>query len=292
MTPPTRERAAAAVPHAAGPEQDRSDETAGTAGSRPIIELRGVRKSFGDHEALRGVSVDVHEGEVLVLIGPSGSGKTTLIRTINAIERVQAGDIRIGDVQLVRTGADGNVAYCDQKTVRTVRRTVGMVFQKFNLFPHRSVLENVTEAPMHVLGTPRRDAEDKAMALLRRIALAEKADAFPHELSGGQQQRVAIARALAMEPRAMLFDEVTSALDPELVGEVLLVMRQLADSGMTMIVVTHEMQFARQVADRVIVMDQGLIIEEGTPEQIFTAPRQERTASFLRRVLHQDSEVS
>jgi ABC-type polar amino acid transport system ATPase subunit len=253
--------------------------------------LREVRKSFGDHEALRGVSVDVHEGEVLVLIGPSGSGKTTLIRTINAIETVQSGDIRIGDVQLARSGADGKSAYCDQKTLRSVRRTVGMVFQKFNLFPHRSVLENITEAPTRVLGIARANAEAKAIELLRRVALLDKAHSFPHELSGGQQQRVAIARALAMEPRAMLFDEVTSALDPELVDEVLAVMRQLAESGMTMIVVTHEMQFARQVADRVIVMDHGVIIEEGSPKQIFTAPRQERTATFLRRVLHQDSEV-
>ena len=290
MTPPPRDPASASAPDAIR-EQDPSGEAGGTARSRPIIELRGVRKSFGDHEALRGVSVDVHEGEVLVLIGPSGSGKTTLLRTINAIEMVQAGDIRIGDVALTRTRADGTAVYCDQKAVQSVRRTVGMVFQKFNLFPHRTVLENVTEAPTHVLGMPRGEAQAKAMALLRRVALADKAHSLPHELSGGQQQRVAIARALAMEPRAMLFDEVTSALDPELVDEVLLVMRQLAKSGMTMIVVTHEMQFARQVADRVIVMDQGVIIEEGSPEQIFTAPRQERTATFLRRVLHQDSEV-
>jgi ABC-type polar amino acid transport system ATPase subunit len=291
MTPPPQDQATAVVPDTT-PAEDGSDGPGGTARSRPIIELRGVRKSFGDHEALRGVSVDVHEGEVLVLIGPSGSGKTTLIRTINAIETVQAGDIRIGDVQLARTGAGGRAVYCDQKAVRSVRRTVGMVFQKFNLFPHRTVLENVTEAPTRVLGMARRDAEDRAMALLRRVALVDKAHSLPHELSGGQQQRVAIARALAMQPRAMLFDEVTSALDPELVDDVLLVMRQLAESGMTMIVVTHEMQFARQVADRVIVMDHGVIIEEGTPEQIFTAPRQERTATFLRRVLHQDSEVS
>jgi polar amino acid transport system ATP-binding protein len=284
--PPPEDPATAAAPEA--------NETPGSgcpARSRPLIELRGVRKSFGDHEALRGVSVDVHEGEVLVLIGPSGSGKTTLIRTINAIETVQSGDIRIGDVQLARSRADGKAVYCDQKTLRSVRRTVGMVFQKFNLFPHRSVLENITEAPTRVLGIARANAEAKAMELLRRVALLDKAHSFPHELSGGQQQRVAIARALAMEPRAMLFDEVTSALDPELVGEVLLVMRQLAESGMTMIVVTHEMQFARQVADRVIVMDHGVIIEEGAPKQIFTAPRQERTATFLRRVLHQDSEV-
>jgi polar amino acid transport system ATP-binding protein len=291
MTPPPRDPATAAAPDGTR-EQDPSGGPGEPARSRPIIELRGVRKSFGDHEALRGVSVDVHDGEVLVLIGPSGSGKTTLIRTINAIETVQAGDIRIGDIHLSRTSADGKAVYCDQKTVRSVRRTVGMVFQKFNLFPHRTVLQNVTEAPMHVLGMPRGEAEAKAMALLRRVALADKAHSLPHELSGGQQQRVAIARALAMEPRAMLFDEVTSALDPELVDEVLLVMRQLAKSGTTMIVVTHEMQFARQVADRVIVMDQGVIIEEGTPEQIFTAPAQERTATFLRRVLHQDSEAS
>jgi polar amino acid transport system ATP-binding protein len=256
-----------------------------TASAAPLIQVREVWKRFGTLEVLRGVTLDVDAGEVVVVIGPSGSGKTTLLRALNGLETVDAGTITVDGIPLAGPGAAGRPRRPDDRTVRAVRLEIGMVFQRFNLFPHMSVLDNVTAAPVHVRGVARDPARARALELLTRIGLSDKAAAYPHQLSGGQQQRVAIARALAMQPRAMLFDEVTSALDPELVGEVLKVMRQLAQDGMTMVVVTHEMQFAREVADRVLVMDAGRIIEVGPPETIFRAPTQARTAEFLHRVL-------
>ena len=256
-----------------------------TGSPAPLIAVRDVWKRFGTLEVLRGVTLDVDPGEVVVVIGPSGSGKTTLLRALNALETVDGGTITIKGIRLAEPGPGGLPRRPDDRTIRAVRLEVGMVFQRFNLFPHMTVLDNVTAGPIHVRGVAPAEARARATELLRRIGLADKAGAHPHQLSGGQQQRVAIARALAMQPEAMLFDEVTSALDPELVGEVLKVMRQLAQDGMTMIVVTHEMQFAREVADRVIVMDQGQIIEVGAPAAIFRAPANPRTAEFLQRVL-------
>jgi polar amino acid transport system ATP-binding protein len=259
-----------------------------TTAAGPLISMRDVHKFFGELEVLRGISLDVASGEVLVVIGPSGSGKTTLIRTINALEQISSGSITVKGVPLATPGPDGKMQRPSESAMRAVRAEVGMVFQRFNLFPHMTVMANVIEAPIYVRGLDRAAAEERAEAILSKIGLLDKANAYPHQLSGGQQQRVAIARALAMQPEVMLFDEVTSALDPELVGEVLRTMRLLAEDGMTMIVVTHEMQFARQVADRVIVMDEGVIIEEGAPEEIFTSPKQPRTAEFLRRILLED----
>ena len=258
----------------------------------PLIEARDVRKRFGTLVVLQGVSLDVARGEVVVVIGPSGSGKTTLLRVLNCLETVDGGTITINGIRVAAPGPDGRSLRPDERTMRAVRLEVGMVFQRFNLFPHMTVMANVTVAPIRVRGLDEATARERATSLLRRIGLFDKAGAYPHQLSGGQQQRVAIARALAMQPEAMLFDEVTSALDPELVGEVLKVMRQLADDGMTMVIVTHEMQFAREVADRVIVMDQGLIIEAGHPQTIFRAPEHPRTAEFLHRVLLEGREAS
>ena len=223
----------------------------------------------------KGIHREVAPGEKLVIIGPSGSGKSTLIRTINRLEDFQEGEVVVDGLNVK-----------DDRALREVRREVGMVFQQFNLFPHMTVLENVTLAPMRVRRWPREKAEKKALELLERVGILDQARKYPAQLSGGQQQRVAIARALAMEPKIMLFDEPTSALDPEMVGEVLDVMRDLAQGGMTMVVVTHEMGFAREVADRVVFMDGGQIVEEGRPEEIFTRPKEERTRSFLQRVLH------
>ena len=251
----------------------------------PLVSMKDVHKKFGPLEVLRGVTLDVQAGEVVVVIGPSGSGKTTLIRTLNALEPIDSGTIVIDGITLSRPGKGKRQIRPNEATVRAVRAEVGMVFQRFNLFPHMTVMQNIIEAPRYVRHLNAADARARARALLAQMGLLDKEASHPHTLSGGQQQRVAIARALAMQPRLMLFDEVTSALDPELVGEVLSVMRQLARDGMTMIVVTHEMQFAREVADRVLVMDQGLIVEEGKPEQIFSSPKNPRTADFLRRVL-------
>jgi polar amino acid transport system ATP-binding protein/general L-amino acid transport system ATP-binding protein len=243
---------------------------------QPYIRIRDLRKTYGTFTALDGINLDVAEGEVICVVGPSGSGKSTLIRCINRLEDFDAGsEITVGGTP-VKPG----------RALEKVRAEVGMVFQSFNLFPHMTVLRNVMLAPMRVRGLTVRDAEKRARDLLARVGIGEQADKYPGKLSGGQQQRVAIARALAMEPKAMLFDEPTSALDPEMVGEVLDVMRALAGSGVTMIVVTHEMGFARQVADRVIFMDGGRIVETGTPTQIFDAAREARTRNFLGAVLN------
>jgi polar amino acid transport system ATP-binding protein len=240
-----------------------------------VIRLEDVRKSFGENRVLEGIDLDVHTGEVLVVIGPSGSGKSTLLRCVNLLEPLDSGRIYFDGIEITRKQAD----------VSGVRQRIGMVFQQFNLFPHLTVLQNVTLAARRIRKLSRAEADKRAHELLAQVGVENKADQHPHQLSGGQQQRVAIARALMMEPHVMLFDEVTSALDPELVGEVLVVMRDLAQSGMTMMVVTHEMQFAREVGDRVIFMDEGRVVERGTPADILDRPQQERTRRFLRRSL-------
>ncbi len=251
-----------------------------------VIEALDIHKSFGDLQILKGISLQVRRGEVVVLIGASGSGKTTFIRCINLLEDIQSGRIRVsGRAMGYRERADGSLVRDSERNIARQRRDIGMVFQRFNLFPHMTALENIIEAPIQVLGVARAEALEQARELLARVGLADKADHYPSMLSGGQQQRVAIARALAMKPQAMLFDEPTSALDPETVGEVLEVMKELAEEGMTMVVVTHEMGFAREVADRVVVLDQGELIEEGPPEQIFSRPKHPRTRAFLSRVL-------
>jgi polar amino acid transport system ATP-binding protein len=239
------------------------------------VRLENVRKSFGNNQVLRGVDLDVGEHEVVCLIGASGSGKSTLLRCVNLLEPIDGGRIFVGEEEISRRGVD----------VNAIRRRIGIVFQAFNLFPHMSVLRNVTLAPREVLGKPRHDAAEEATALLDRFGLADKRDDYPDRLSGGQQQRVAIVRALAMRPQLLLLDEVTSALDPELVAEVLNVIRELAAGGMTMIIATHEMSFARDTANRVCFLDQGVILEQGPPAQIFTAPAEPRTRQFLNRII-------
>jgi ABC-type polar amino acid transport system ATPase subunit len=252
-----------------------------------VVEVRGLHKHFGHLHVLRGIDLTVERGEVLVIIGPSGSGKSTLLRCLNFLEQYDAGEVRFGDTLVgFRKRPDGRLVRDREAGIAAIRAQMGMVFQHFNLFPHKTVLENVIEGPVIVLGEPAAQARARGLELLGKVGLADKADVYPSKISGGQQQRAAIARALAMRPRAMLFDEPTSSLDPELVGEVLDVMRALAAEGMTMIVVTHEMSFAREVADRVVVLDQGLIVEQGPPSQIFSSPREPRTAEFLRRVIH------
>jgi polar amino acid transport system ATP-binding protein len=241
-----------------------------------MIAIRGVRKSFGTNLVLDGISLEVSLGEVVCVIGPSGSGKSTLLRCVNGLESYDAGEITVEGQRVDR----------DARNIVAIREKVAMVFQRFNLFPHRTALENVIEGPVYVKREPRAEASERARALLTQVGLAGKENDYPDRLSGGQQQRVAIARALAMRPRAILFDEPTSGLDPELVGEVLAVMRVLANDGMTMIVVTHEMGFAREVADRVILIDGGKIVEQGAARELLSAPRQERTQDFLRRVTH------
>jgi len=250
-----------------------------------MIRLERVNKSFGHLRVLREVSLEVKKGEVVCVIGPSGAGKSTLLRCINHLESVDSGTIYLDDQPVYRFTRDGKVTTDPERRIEALRCEVGMVFQSFNLFPHLTALENIMLAPMHVRREPREAARVNALALLAKVGLSDKVDAYPQELSGGQQQRVAIARALAMRPQAMLFDEVTSALDPELIGEVLRVMRQLAAEGMTMLIVTHEMGFARDVADRVIFMADGVVVEEGPPEVIFTRPRHERTRQFLQSIL-------
>ncbi len=251
----------------------------------PMIEIEDLHKYFGEHHVLRGIDLHVATGEVVCIIGPSGSGKSTLLRCINHLETAEQGRIRIDGELAYRDEVGNGFRAHSQRAIAAVRARVGMVFQHFNLFPHLTVMGNLIEAPIHVLKRPREAAIRRGGELLAQVGLADKAEAYPEELSGGQQQRVAIARALAMDPKAMLFDEVTSALDPELVAEVLTVMRDLARRGMTMLVVTHEMNFARQVASRVIFMDHGAIVEEGPPQTIFGAPREARTRDFLRTVL-------
>ncbi|HXP72992.1 MAG TPA: amino acid ABC transporter ATP-binding protein [Stellaceae bacterium] len=250
-----------------------------------MIEIEGLHKYFGSLHVLRGIDLSVAVGEVVCIIGPSGSGKSTLLRCINHLEVAEQGRIRIDGELVYRDEVEGRFRAHSNRAIAAVRAQVGMVFQHFNLFPHLTVVGNIIEAPVHVLRKPKNEARRRALELLAQVGLSDKADAYPEELSGGQQQRVAIARALAMDPKAMLFDEVTSALDPELVAEVLAVMRDLARRGMTMLVVTHEMNFARQVASRVIFMDHGLIVEEDVPERMFGAPRESRTRDFLRTVL-------
>ncbi|MCA1940518.1 MAG: amino acid ABC transporter ATP-binding protein [Caenispirillum bisanense] len=243
-----------------------------------MVRMQTVNKYFGRLHVLRDIELEVMPGEVVVIIGASGSGKSTLIRCVNGLEPFQQGAIEV-DGHPLKPGDQGS------RDLQAIRREVGMVFQQFNLFPHRTVLQNVTLAPMKVRGTDRREAEETARRLLDRVGIGNQAEKYPTQLSGGQQQRVAIARALAMEPRLMLFDEPTSALDPEMIGEVLDVMRELAGEGMTMMIVTHEMGFAREVADRVIYIHEGQIVEEGPPEDVFDRPQSERTQAFLSRVL-------
>jgi general L-amino acid transport system ATP-binding protein len=244
-------------------------------GRRDMIVTNGVKKWFGDFQALRGVTTTVKEREVVVVIGPSGSGKSTFIRCINRLEVHQEGQIVVDGIELTN----------DVRNIEAIRREVGMVFQQFNLFPHLTIMQNLILAPTWVRKRSRPDAEARAMQLLERVGIPEQASKYPGQLSGGQQQRVAIARALAMEPKIMLFDEPTSALDPEMIKEVLDVMKELAKSGMTMIVVTHEMGFAREVADRVLFFDYGEVVEEGTPEHFFTSPQHDRTKLFLSQIL-------
>jgi L-cystine transport system ATP-binding protein len=248
-------------------------------GSVELLAVAGLHKSFGTHHVLRGVDLSVAEGSVTVLIGPSGSGKTTVLRSLNALEVPDAGTVRVDDVTV-----DFSTPV-DRRTRMRLRSRSGMVFQGHNLFPHLTVLGNVMEGPVVVQRRPREEVREEALRLLRRVGLEEKADQYPYQLSGGQQQRVGIARALAIRPRLMLFDEPTSALDPELVGEVLGVMKDLAADGWTMVVVTHEMRFARQVADQVVFLDGGVVVERGAPGQVLVAPREERTRRFLHRIL-------
>lgn len=240
-----------------------------------MISVRNLHKKFGSNQVLKGIDLRVNAGEKVCIIGPSGSGKTTLLRCMNALEDATSGEIEINGFRIDQTG----------RTLNAMRSTVGMVFQRFNLFPHRTVLENVMTGPLVVRKVTRQQARLLAFDLLKKVGLSEKAEAFPSSLSGGQQQRVAIARALAMNPSVMLFDEPTSALDPELVGEVLEVIKDLASEGMTMVIVTHEMDFAREVADRVVFMDGGVVVEEGPPSAIFISPKHDRTRAFLSRVL-------
>jgi ABC-type polar amino acid transport system ATPase subunit len=258
----------------AQPQAKVEDASPGTAGA-PMVRLEQVTKSFGDLLVLDRIDLTVDQGEVLVVIGPSGSGKSTLLRCINLLEPIDSGRIFLEGQEITAKRVD----------VSGVRQRIGIVFQQFNLFPHLRTIDNVTLAARRVKRTPRSQAEKRAHELLTRVGLDEKAKQYPHQLSGGQQQRVAIARALMMDPHVMLFDEVTSALDPELVGEVLVVVRDLARSGMTMLVVTHEMQFAREVGDRLIFMDEGRIVEQGKPLDVLDHPREERTRRFLRRTL-------
>jgi polar amino acid transport system ATP-binding protein len=239
------------------------------------VRAEALEKRFGDNLVLRGVSLNVEPGQVVCVIGPSGSGKSTLLRCLNLLERPDAGRVFLGEDEITAPGAP----------VDALRQRVGMVFQSFNLFPHRTVLQNVMMAPVRVAGVPKEAARERALSLLARVGLADKATEHPARLSGGQQQRVAIARALAMQPEVMLFDEITSALDPELVKDVLAVMRELAEAGMTMVVVTHEMGFAREVGDRLLFMDEGAILEEGVPREVLASPSHERTLRFLSKVL-------
>ncbi|MEX2460712.1 MAG: amino acid ABC transporter ATP-binding protein [Paenibacillaceae bacterium] len=240
-----------------------------------MIQVRALKKSFGTNAVLKGIDLDINSKEVMVVIGPSGSGKSTFLRCLNLLEQPESGDIRIKDQSLMD----------DKTNIQAIRTEVGMVFQRFNLFPHMKVIDNIMVSPIQVRKWPKEKAREKALELLKKVGLSDKAEAYPDSLSGGQAQRVAIARALAMEPEILLFDEPTSSLDPEMVGEVLTVMKDLAKEHKTMIVVTHEMAFAREVGDRILFMEQGVIVEEGTPEELFDRPQHERTKAFLSKIL-------
>ncbi|WP_460769616.1 amino acid ABC transporter ATP-binding protein [Mariniluteicoccus flavus] len=250
-----------------------------------MVTARNVHKSFGPLEVLKGIDLDVHKGEVIVILGPSGSGKSTFLRCINGLETMQSGSILVNGTQIGYVTERGQLTVASDKVAARQRRQIGMVFQQFNLFPHMNVLENLIEAPVGIHGVPRAGAVAHARELLGMVGLADREKSYPKQLSGGQQQRVAIARALAIKPSLLLFDEPTSALDPELVGEVLTTMRDLAGQGFTMIVVTHEVGFARGAADRVVFMDEGVVVEEGSPEQVLGAPQHQRTRTFLDRFL-------
>jgi polar amino acid transport system ATP-binding protein len=252
--------------------------------ARVMVRGEKIVKRFGSLTVLDGVDLSVKSGQVVVIIGPSGSGKTTLLRCLNHLEKIDGGRIYIEDELMGYREVNGQLVEDKEANIARIRAQVGFVFQRFNLFPHKTALQNVMEAPIHVLHRPVAEVKEQALDLLAKVGLSEKADAYPHKLSGGQQQRVAIARALAMNPKLMLFDEATSALDPELVGDVLKVMKQLAEEGMTMVVVTHEMGFCREVGDHVIFMDKAQIVEQGPPEQLFDTSENERTRNFLRRL--------
>ncbi len=256
--------------------------------TEPLVHAVNVTKAFHGNEVLKGIDMDVAPGEVVCLLGPSGSGKTTFLRCINQLETIDGGRIWVDGDLMGFDDRGGTLHHLTDKAVAAQRREIGMVFQRFNLFPHMTALENVMEAPIQVKGEPKKDVKARALALLDQVGLGDKPAAYPAQLSGGQQQRVAIARALAMSPKLMLFDEPTSALDPELVGEVLKVMRDLAQDGMTMIVVTHEMSFAREVADRVVFMDGGVVVEQGVPSEVISNPQHQRTRSFLSRMRQED----
>lgn len=247
-----------------------------------MIEASDIYKSFGGNSVLSGISFEVKKGEVVAVIGPSGSGKSTLLRCINLLEKIDTGRITVEDEIMVNTNSHGKAEYADKNKLRKIRLKIGLVFQNFNLFPHFNVLRNIMEAPVSVTGISKQEAQKTAMQLLEKMGLEDKADAYPCQLSGGQSQRVAIARALALKPDVLFFDEPTSALDPELTLEVMKVIRKLAEEHMTMVVVTHEMAFAREVADRVIFMDNGVIVEEGSPDELFNDPKNERTKLFIK----------
>jgi polar amino acid transport system ATP-binding protein len=256
-----------------------------TATDRPVVSAQDVRKSFGDLEVLRGVCLDVHPAEVVCIIGPSGSGKTTFLRCLNALETHDGGRVLVnGELVGQVEEPGGRLIAAKGRDLARQRQSIGFVFQRFNLWPHKTVMENIVEGPARLLRIPAQEAQERAAKLLKQVGMLDKCAAYPNTLSGGQQQRVAIARALAMQPAVMLFDEPTSALDPETVGEVLAVMKELAAQGTTMVVVTHEMDFAREVADRVVMMDHGVVLEQGPPEQIFGAAQHERTKRFLSRM--------
>ncbi|HEX9227304.1 MAG TPA: amino acid ABC transporter ATP-binding protein [Arthrobacter sp.] len=252
---------------------------------KPLVQIEGLHKYYGHHHVLRGIDLTINQGEVSVVIGPSGSGKSTMLRCVNMLETISAGRISVGGDLIGYREVKGRLHDLNTKEIAAQRREIGMVFQRFNLFPHKTALQNIMEAPIQVKGQSKAAARKRALELLDRVGLADRADHYPSQLSGGQQQRVAIARALAMDPELMLFDEPTSALDPELVGDVLNVMKDLAKSGMTMIVVTHEIGFAREVGDRLTLMDGGVVVESGDPREVLTNPQHPRTREFLSRVL-------
>jgi polar amino acid transport system ATP-binding protein len=260
-----------------------------TDGREVMISVEGLHKFYGSHEVLRGVDLTVRAGEVVVVIGPSGSGKTTLLRCLNFLEEYQQGQVYVEGQLMGYRSSEGRRQRLPEGEIARLRTEIGMVFQSFNLFPHMTALQNVMLAPMMVRGLPKTEARERGQFLLEKVGIGEKIDSYPSKLSGGQQQRVAIARALAMQPKIMLFDEATSALDPELVGEVLNVIRQLAEEGMTMVIVSHEMLFAREVADRIVFMDEGLIVEDGSPRDIFTSPQTERLRTFLGRFAYNEA---